>query len=406
LKVIVYEHASGGGYASQSIPQSILSEGFGMLRCLVADFKAAGHEVTVLLDSRLSKLNPPISADCTVPIFYPEEPKRFLKNTAKINDAVYIIAPETKQTLQSLVEVSEGTGKVSLNCESQSIKRAANKTVFFETLQKFGVLPKTTLLNLDEDLAKVKLTIKKELCYPIVLKPADGVGCSGLSLVDQETQLANAIKKISAESTIRRFIAQEFIRGQAASVSLLSTGKKAAALSLNKQNIVLANPNGDSSYEGGTVPFDHWLKQEAFSISQKLVENFPGLRGYIGIDLVLTEHKVFVVDVNPRLTTSYIGLRIVEEFNIAQALLDAVLKDILPSKNEIEGVACFSKIEIPTPSMVVYQRTSKLNSIVSPPFPLNDNRQGISLIQGKGANLKDANLHLEEAKKDLLSIIP
>ena len=406
MKVIVYEHASGGGYAGQSIPQSILSEGFGMLRCLVADFKAAGHEVTVLLDSRLSKLNPPINANCIVPIFYPEEPKRFIKNTAKINDAIYIIAPETKQTLQSLVEVSEGTGKVSLNCESQSIKRAANKTVFFETLQKLGVLPKTTLLNLDEDLAKVKLTIKKELCYPIVLKPADGVGCSGLSLVDQETQLANAIKKISAISTIRRFIAQEFIRGQAASVSLLSTGKKAVSLSLNKQNIVFASSNGASSYEGGTVPFDHWLKQEAFSISQKLVENFPGLRGYTGIDLVLTEHKVFVVDVNPRLTTSYIGLHMVEEFNIAQALLDAVLKGILPSKNEIEGVACFSKVKIPTPSMVFYQRASKLNSIVSPPFPLNDNHPGVSLIQGKGADLKDANLHLEEAKKDLLSIIP
>ncbi len=297
-------------------------------------------------------------------------------------------------------------GKFRSTANPKQSKEAADKAVFYETLQKQGVTPKTVVLNLDEDLAKVKLTIKKDLCYPIVLKPVDGVGCSGLSLVNEETQLASAIAKISSESTIRHFIAQEFIRGQAASVSLLSTGKKAVSLSLNKQNIVFASPNGASSYEGGTVPFDHWLKQEAFSVSQKIVEAFPGLRGYVGVDFVLTEHKVFVVDINPRLTTSYVGLRIVEGFNVAQALLDAVLKGILPSKSEIEGFACFSKIETAAPSTGVYQKATKLSYVVSPPFPLNDYIQAVSLVLGKGASLKDAYLHLEEAKKHLLNIIP
>ena len=75
MKIIVYEHVSGGGYAGQPIPSGVLAEGYGMLRGVVADFKAAGHEVTVLLDERISKLNPPIDADCTVPIFYANEPK-------------------------------------------------------------------------------------------------------------------------------------------------------------------------------------------------------------------------------------------------------------------------------------------------------------------------------------------
>ena len=43
MKVIVYEYVSGGGYAGQLIPPGVLSEGFGMLRSVVADFKAAGH---------------------------------------------------------------------------------------------------------------------------------------------------------------------------------------------------------------------------------------------------------------------------------------------------------------------------------------------------------------------------
>ena len=40
LKVIVYEHVSGGGYAGQPIPAGVLAEGFGMLRSVVADFSS------------------------------------------------------------------------------------------------------------------------------------------------------------------------------------------------------------------------------------------------------------------------------------------------------------------------------------------------------------------------------
>jgi len=57
LRILVYEYVSGGGYAQQTISPSILAEGYAMLRCVTADFSAAGHEVTVLLDERISKAN-------------------------------------------------------------------------------------------------------------------------------------------------------------------------------------------------------------------------------------------------------------------------------------------------------------------------------------------------------------
>ncbi len=136
MRIIVYEHMSSGGYAGQPISDGVLSEGFGMLRTVISDFKAAGHEITVLLDSRISKLNSPINADCIVPIFYPQEVKNFLTNIAKINDAVLVIAPETGQTLQSFVELVEKTGKVSLNCESSAISKVANKLHLYQVLEK------------------------------------------------------------------------------------------------------------------------------------------------------------------------------------------------------------------------------------------------------------------------------
>jgi predicted ATP-grasp superfamily ATP-dependent carboligase len=240
-----------------------------------------------------------------------------------------------------------------------------------------------------------------ELSYPLIFKPVDGVGASGLSIVKEYNQVGKALLKIGRESTSKRFIAQEFIEGERVSVSLLSTGKKALAASLNKQNMVIAGPDGLSSYEGGIVPFEHPRKHDAFAVAEKVVELFPGLRGYVGVDIILTENAVFVIDVNPRLTTSFVGLHKVVNFNVAEALINSVLSDKLPIKPEIHGVACFSKQEMSLPSNEGYRRALRVSGMVSPPFPLLGNTKACALVMGYGKTCKSACLGLEEAKKQL-----
>ena len=161
LRIIVYEHISSGGYAGQPISNSVLAEGFAMLRTVTSDFKEAGHEITVLLDERISKLNLPINADCIVPIFCSQEAKNILVNIAKNNDAVLVVAPETGQILQSLVELVEKTSKVSLNCESKATSKVADKAILYHVLEKNHLpIPKTVSLRVDEGLAEVKGEIK------------------------------------------------------------------------------------------------------------------------------------------------------------------------------------------------------------------------------------------------------
>ena len=377
-----------------------------MLRSVVADFKDAGNEVTVLLDARLSKLNPPLKATYKVPIFYPKEIEKFLNNTNKIIDSIYIIAPETRQSLQSLVKLAEQTGNVSLNCESDAIGKVTNKAILYKILHKNSFsTPKMLLFNFTDCLMKVKQVIKRELNYPVVLKPVAGIGCSGISVVNEDSQIQKAIDKVEAVSKNANFIVQEFIKGESASISLLSTGKKAQAISLNKQNVNLAETDGYSSYDGGWVPYEHPLQHEAFDLAEKLIESFQGLRGYVGVDLVLSHDKPYVLDVNPRLTTSYVGLRKVVNFNVAGALLNSVLNGKLPIKYKNRDTACFSKIETSVPTVRVFEKTIELDIVVSPPFPLENNTKSCALVIGKGDNLDNARKHLEEAKKNLLTII-
>ena len=406
LKVLVYEHLSGGGQAGQPIPSGILSEGFGMLRTIVSDFKAAGHEVTVLFDGRLSKLNPPLLADCTIPIFYPQETQKLLTDVARVNDAIYVIAPETGQTLQSWIQFVEQMGKISLNCESSAIQKVGDKAVLSETLEENGLpTPQTLVVNVNDDLERIKHNIRSSSDYPVIIKPIDGVSCSGLSIVKQDDEVEAAVAKVKRGSQKKHFVVQQFVNGKTASVTLLCAGGKASAISLNRQDIKYAKPEEPSNYEGGMVPFDHALKQEAFKVTEKTVKSIPGLRGYVGVDLILAKNKPFILEINPRLTTSYVGLSKISDFNIAQSLIEAVLNEQLPDKYATIGSVCFSKVETPKPNTSIFQKVAKMSEVVSPPFPLDDNTKACSLVAGQGNSLDEACIQFEEAEKLLRDII-
>jgi predicted ATP-grasp superfamily ATP-dependent carboligase len=402
MKIIVYEHVSGGGYCGQPIPPCFLAEGFAMLCRITADFKAAGHTITVFLDARLSILDPPIEADFIVPVFYPDEILRFLGSISMINDAVYIIAPEKGNIIQTIVAMIEKTEKVTLNCTSKAIGKVIDKPVLYEDLEENGFsIPKTLVLENGMSIQQIKQSITQKLNYPLIFKPADGVGATGLSIVKEDRQIGEALTKINIESGSKNFIIQEFIKGEPVSVSLISTGKKALAVSLNKQCLIIEGPDGDSKYVGGIVPFDHPLRDDAFRVAEKVVESFPGLHGYVGVDLILTNDTVFIVDVNPRLTTSFVGLDKVANFNIAEALINSVLFEKLPSKIQINGFACFQKQEISRPTIEKYRKSSIFPGIISPPFPLEGNSQSCAFIIGYSNKLDKAHLLLQETQKKL-----
>ena len=55
------------------------------------------------------------------------------------------------------------------------------------------------------------------------------------------------------------------------------------------------------------------------------ISSVAGLRGYVGVDLVLGDQGDWVIEINPRLTTSYIGLRTLTNDNLAVAMLRIAL---------------------------------------------------------------------------------
>ncbi|MCK5563311.1 ATP-grasp domain-containing protein, partial [Candidatus Bathyarchaeota archaeon] len=299
LRLLIFEYVSGGGFANEKMSPSILSEGYGMLRSLVSDFKASGHNVTTLLDSRLKAFNPPIEADHIVSISSSSELNENLKKLSEAVEAVYIIAPESGQTLQKLVELVETSGGLSLNSQIGAIKKASNKMTTYKLLKRNGVVvPETVMISLHENVKHIRHAVK-ELGVPLIFKPVDGVGCCGLSVVKDESHMVAAVKKIAKESLSEHFIAQKLIEGISVSASVISTGEKALPITLNKQMVTLASPYERSNSNGGFVPFDHVLGKEALKTAETVVESISGLRGYVGVDMVLNRDGPVVIEVNP-----------------------------------------------------------------------------------------------------------
>ena len=406
MKILVYEHVSGGGFTGKPMPTSILSEGFSMLRAIIADFKAAGHSVTTVLDSRLAALNPPVEADSVVSASPLQDTKKVISELSESTDAAYVIAPESNQILHSLVASIEHAGVSSLNCRSSAVGSLSDKLAVFERAKELGLpTPETILLNAHDTNEEIKRAIRGSLRFPLIVKPVDGVGCAGLSVINNEQQVAAAVANAIGELAIRHLVVQELICGIAVSVSLLSTGSDVLPVSLNGQDVALMPPAATSTYNGGQVPIDSLLKREAFAAAETIVKSFQGLRGYVGVDMVFTEKEVVIIEVNPRLTTSYVGVRKTLGINFAKAIIDAIFENKLPAINQSSGYAVFSKVKAPKPTVAALQKTYRINQVISPPFPAPDSETAYALVLSHGATVKKATAGFQEAKKSLCRII-
>lgn len=381
LRVFVYEHFSGGGVAGGKIPLDTLAEGYGMLRSLISDFKRAGHEVVTFLDERIWKLDPLLEADDVIPIKSSNELKKKMEEASRSSDFTYVIAPEAGGILRDLVNLVEEAGGRSLNCRPDAIDEVSKKSNIYERLRKVGVkVPETVEVDFRSGVESFK-RVARDLGFPLIFKPVCGVGCSGMSLVKNEDEIKSAVEKIRIEGG-GSFLIQNFVKGIDTSISAICSERETLPLTLNFQMVTLSSPSLTSRYYGGIVPLHHPMEREAFEIAKKAIGVFKGLRGYVGVDIVLTDGGPLVMEINPRLTTSYIGLRRVIDLNPAQAIVDAVMESKIPKRAEASGTACFFKVEVPAPSIEDLRATYGWESMISPPFPVEGESSWVLLAIG------------------------
>ncbi|NLE05775.1 MAG: hypothetical protein GX638_13385, partial [Crenarchaeota archaeon] len=121
---------------------------------------------------------------------------------------------------------------------------------------------------------------------------------------------------------------------------------------------------------------------------------------------ILAKDGIYVIEINPRLTTSYVGLRKILKINIAQAIIESTTQKQLPSKIESKDGTCFfQKVEAPKTSSINYAKLLKESEVASPPFTTNIDTLPVLLIQvftEKSSRIMDK---FSETKNRLNSIL-
>lgn len=316
-RICLYEYFTSGGlwgagrHADISQSANLLAEGRAMASALAADLAAIDDtDIICLRDARLSDWRPP---GCrTVDVGDEHRDLELLAGLAANSDWTIVIAPEIGGALSERCRrVVAGGGRL-LGPSPSLVALASDKQRTALHLAAAGVpVPRGV-----EHLAGQPWP--PDFYYPAVWKPLDGAG-------SELVELVSGPKSQTAAPTGRLGRLEAFQHGLPASVSFLCGPSGRVALPPCSQRLT---SDGHFRYLGGTTPLPALLAARAKCLAERAMVALEGAFGYLGIDLVLGDcdngADDCVLEINPRLTTSYIGLRAACEHNLAHAMLHIV----------------------------------------------------------------------------------
>jgi predicted ATP-grasp superfamily ATP-dependent carboligase len=296
MRIFVYEFITALGIGSDptSPEHSLYREGRAMLDAVTEDFRAVPGVEIVSLDT--------VNAN----------EDDWIRDVIAMSEWQLIIAPEFDGILTRLVQKLETVGGRVLSPNSKSISLTSDKLQLAQHWRQRGV---TTPATSERELNGCEI-------FPLVWKPRDGAGSTATFRLESAVDVARCRSLRDAEQHTGEMIMQEFVPGQPASLAFLTGPNLAIPLLPTFQHL---SSDGRFKYLGGESPIPVALAERAICLGKQAISGIPDLRGWIGVDMVLGDaadgSRDYAIEINPRLTTSYVCLRKLAKFNLAHAML-------------------------------------------------------------------------------------
>lgn len=325
MRHFIFEFITGGGLSGQELPIAMAKEGDLMANALVHDLKQlTGVEIILCRDARLPRVNDAIQ-HCVVS----QNPQATILEALRSDDIVWLIAPETGGCLLEWASLLMQQPVQVLLSDMIYLDACSSKYKTHEILKLHNVPVIETVL------AGQPLPVSDS---GWVVKPDDGAGAEDIHICSSEQRLQSCL----AECDSRAWIIQPFIDGTAMSLSMLCYDGDAEVVGCNQQEVVV-DSDGIVLQAVSVNAFTERL-EDFNRIASHIATAMPGLRGYIGVDLVqITDDMYHVVEINPRLTTAFVGLSESIGINMAAQIIETFKTGMVPKININEA----SKIRIP-----------------------------------------------------------
>jgi predicted ATP-grasp superfamily ATP-dependent carboligase len=326
LRIFAWEYVTAGGWREIAAPASAIAEGTLMLQALLRDLgRIAGVDVVVAADPGLP-IEPLGATSVTVRL---DDLRGSWAEIAGRADAVWPIAPETGGILEGVAEIARTAGAAVLASDARALATARSKSATSSWLAAHGI----------PVVATAPLFAPPPAVAGWVVKPDDGTGAVDTRFVGDSAALA----RLAAAAP--GLVAQPFLRGEPLSLSMLAQAGQAWLLSCNGQDVSMTD--GVFAFRGSLVGGAEARRGALEPLAQRIAAALPELWGYIGVDLIDGEDGPIVLEINPRLTTSYAGLG--RSIGVNPAALVLALRE-RPLRTLIRPLAAIPvAVEVPSP---------------------------------------------------------
>lgn len=332
MKILLLEYITAGGLCGQPLPDSLLREGLLMRDALLSDFsEIADVEILTTYDVRVGL---PKYANVAVPMDVTSNAAAVWQALLHTCDVALVIAPESDGVLSKLTQLVDSAGVKNLGSMLHAVDLSSNKYKTYHALKNAHILTVPTYTArefLHPDFFNQHRSLNESFSYGYVIKPIDGAGCEDTMYFVDITALQSWLCESQQSTQLDRLIVQPYQPGIPASISMLCKGGAAWVLSCNQQLIEMHALNGPIQYKGCLVN-GLSLQHDAFTkLAQTIAAAIRDLNGYVGVDVIINDDHIYVVEINPRITTSYIGLRESLKCNPAKLILDLGLCELSSS---------------------------------------------------------------------------
>lgn len=285
-----------------------------MLAAVLEDFgRLPGVEVVTLGHGSFAA---PLDLPCRVVRVDAEEPA--FRKLASAADFTLVIAPELDGLLLTRCQWVEESGGRLLGPSAAAVRLTGDKWTLGQHLQRQRIpTPECRLFHGEPG--------EIDLPYPLVWKPRLGAGSVATFLVRDANDWPRCRQAARAESWQGDSLVQAWVPGRPASVALLLGPRQCVPLRPATQEL---SDDGRLHYLGGALPLPPPLAERAIQMARRALAPVAGLAGYVGVDVILGDTADgsgdWVIEINPRLTTSYVGLRTLCRNNLAETMLRVV----------------------------------------------------------------------------------
>lgn len=318
MKIFVCEYITAGGRQGSELPTALAQEGELMFTALVNDLLDAGYrDLVCTRDERLASPAFPITV-----IPHGEDVWSTWQSLMRECDAAWIIAPESDEIMYRLARLAEKCSCRVIGCTSAFVRMATSKRQTAEWLQ-------------DRQIPVVRTYTDPQALSANdngwIVKPDDGVGGEGVYYFPDLSKM----REYWSRQTDKQYVVQPYIPGIAASMSLLCHAGRALVLGCNEQCFRF-RADGKGELQAVIVNGLHRHHEPMSLIAGRLAAAMPEETAIIGVDLVINNRELTVIEINPRLTTSYAGLEKSLNANPAGLLLSLLQGGDMPGESEFK----------------------------------------------------------------------